>query len=146
MPLNLILYSTFWETIEPRLITLAILAFFAILFLQSGLDKVMDRKGNLSWMEPHFAKSPFKNNVPLLLTILTAMEMLSGISAAVAGLLAIFIDLEGYWLPFAAVTLCTFNLVMLFMGQRLAKDYAGAAGIVPYLIMGVGAMVFFMLL
>jgi putative oxidoreductase len=143
MSLNFILVSYYWETIEPRLIMLAILGFFSILFLQSGLDKVMDRKGNLEWMVPHFAKSPFKDNVPMLLSILTIMEMASGILSALAAIGGVFMELRGYWLPFAAVTLCTFNLIMLFMGQRLAKDYGGAAGIVPYVIMGVGSMVYF---
>jgi hypothetical protein len=30
---------------------------------------------------------------------------------------------------------------MLFFGQRLAKDYAGAAALVPYFILSVGAIV-----
>ena len=38
--------------------------FLAILFLQSGLDKVIDRKENLNWLRSHFANSPLKNNVP----------------------------------------------------------------------------------
>ena len=33
-------------------------AFLAILFLQSGIDKVVDRRGNLEWLTGHFAKSP----------------------------------------------------------------------------------------
>ena len=48
-------------------------AFFAVLFLQSGVDKVVDRKGNLAWMEPHFESSPFKGLVPMLLSVLTLM-------------------------------------------------------------------------
>jgi hypothetical protein len=30
---------------------------------------------------------------------------------------------------------------MLFFGQRMAKDYAGAASLVPYFILSVGAVV-----
>ena len=29
------------------------------------------------------------------------------------------------------------TLLALFTGQRLAKDYAGAAGIVPYFVVGI---------
>jgi len=32
-------------------------AFLAILFLQSGIDKVVDRRGNRAYLEQHFAKS-----------------------------------------------------------------------------------------
>jgi putative oxidoreductase len=146
MVAQMILYSAFWESIGPRLIVLVVLAFFAILFLQSGIDKVTDRKGNLDWLGPHFSKSPFRNSVPVLLTILTFLELLSGIAAAITAFLTLFIDLHGFWLPFAIATLCAITLLVLFMGQRLAKDYAGAAGIVPYFIVAVGSMIFFMLL
>ena len=39
----------------------------AILFLQSGLDKVFDWKGNLDWLTGHFAKTFMGRMVPLLL-------------------------------------------------------------------------------
>ena len=37
--------------------------------------------------------------------------------------------------------LAALNIVMLFFGQRLAKDYAGAASLAPYFIVSVGAIV-----
>ena len=39
--------------------------------------------------------------------------------------------------------LAALNIVMLFFGQRMAKDYAGAASLVPYFIACVGAIVLF---
>jgi hypothetical protein len=33
--------------------------------------------------------------------------------------------------------------VMLFFGQRMAKDYAGAAALVPYFILSIGAILLF---
>ena len=41
-----------------RLAQLFTCAFLAILFLQSGIDKVVDRSGNLEWLTGHFASSP----------------------------------------------------------------------------------------
>ena len=35
----------------------------AILFLQSGLDKVLDFGGNLGWLSGHFAKTPLRGAV-----------------------------------------------------------------------------------
>ena len=37
--------------------------------------------------------------------------------------------------------LATIDIVMLFFGQRIAKDYAGAASLVPYFILCVGQVV-----
>ena len=37
--------------------------------------------------------------------------------------------------------LATIDIVMLFFGQRIAKDYAGAASLVPYFILCVGQIV-----
>ncbi len=53
------------------------LLILAILFLQSGVDKITDWKGNLGWLKGHFANSPFRNVVPLVLGILTVQEMLA---------------------------------------------------------------------
>jgi len=39
-------------------------AFLAILFLQSGIDKIVDRRGNLEWLKGHFAKSALAGVVP----------------------------------------------------------------------------------
>jgi hypothetical protein len=42
-------------------------AFLAILFLQSGADKVVDRRGNIEYLKKHFAKSPLAGTVvPML--------------------------------------------------------------------------------
>ena len=57
-------------------------AFLAILFLQSGIDKVVDRRGNLEWLQGHFAKSPLAGIVPLLVTIITILEIAAGALSA----------------------------------------------------------------
>ncbi|MEZ4829564.1 MAG: DoxX family protein [Bacteroidia bacterium] len=116
-------------------------AFLAILFLQSGLDKVFDRKGNLGWLEGHFGNSPLKNMVPLLLTVITIFEVLAGaVSAVGAGQVLV----SGHTsIALAGAQLAALSLVMLFFGQRIAKDYAGAAILVPYFILATGAILLF---
>jgi uncharacterized membrane protein YphA (DoxX/SURF4 family) len=42
-----------------------ILLFLTVTFLQSGIDKLLDWKGNLSFITTHFKNSPLKNSVPL---------------------------------------------------------------------------------
>ena len=114
-------------------------AFLAILFLQSGLDKVIDFRGNLAWLTQHFAKSPLRGQVPAMLVVVTITEIAAGGSAAL-GLWQLLADgnpRHALW----GAQLAALNIVMLFFGQRLAKDYTGAAALVPYFILSVGAIV-----
>src|SRR5437763_4236384 len=68
-------------------------AFLAILFLQSGVDKIVDRRGNLEWLTGHFAKSPLASLVPLLFLIITLIELSAGILSAV-GLVQLLLSHE----------------------------------------------------
>jgi hypothetical protein len=108
-------------------------AFLAILFLQSGIDKIVDRRGNFEWLKGHFAKSPLAGIVPALLICITILEIAAGALSAVGCLLLIVlkdstVGLYGAILSAAAIT-------ALFFGQRLAKEYAGAAVLVPYFLL-----------
>ena len=108
-------------------------SFLAILFLQSGLDKVFDWKNNLDWLKTHFAKSILKGMVPLLLAIITFIELISGVFSAI-GVVNILVG-NGNFLAFIGVVFSSLALLMLFFGQRIAKDYAGAGALVPYFIL-----------
>jgi hypothetical protein len=112
--------------------------FLAILFLQSGIDKVTDRKGNLEWLTGHFAKSPLAGVVPLLLTTITLLELAAGALSAVgaAALAATRSPVLAFW----GAVLSAASIVSLFFGQRLAKDYAGAAALAPYFLVTLAAI------
>tara|TARA_Y100000813_G_scaffold39934_1_gene27188 strand:+ start:5373 stop:5789 length:417 start_codon:yes stop_codon:yes gene_type:complete len=107
--------------------------FLTILFLQSGIDKIIDKKGNLNWLRSHFANSPLKNNVPVLLIIVTVVELFSGL----LNLLGLFILVYNGNEIFAifGTILASLALIMLFFGQRIAKDYVGAQSLVSYFIL-----------
>ena len=109
--------------------------FFAILFLQSGLDKVIDWKGNLEWLTGHFSKSFLSGMVPFLLATLTLVELAAGAVSAL-GVVEVLVY-RSFCLAFAGTVLSALSLVMLFFGQRIAKDYAGAGGLVPYFILAI---------
>ena len=113
-------------------------AFLAILFLQSGIDKVVDRRGNLEWLKGHFAKSPLAGMVPLMVTVITIMEVAAGGLSAV-GCLLIFFRRDST-LAFYGAVVSAFSLLALFFGQRMAKDYAGAAVLVPYFLLTLAAI------
>lgn len=109
---------------------LFITAFFAILFLQSGLDKVMDYKGNFAYLSDHFKNSPLAGSVKMMLPVITVLEMLTGLLSAWS-----FLQLLLTGQSSAAIfspALAAVSLLCLFFGQRVAKDYAGAASLVPY--------------
>jgi hypothetical protein len=104
----------------------------AITFLQSGLDKVLDWKGNLGWLTGHFAKSPLRGVVAPMLLTLTLLELATGALCA-AGVVPLLLS-GGTRLALGGVALSGLTFVALFFGQRMAKDYAGAAGLVPYFL------------
>ncbi|MGE4233246.1 MAG: DoxX family membrane protein [Bacteriovoracia bacterium] len=107
--------------------------FLAILFLQSGLDKVFDWKGNLSYFKSHFSKSPLKASVPLLLPVITIFETAAGVLCGL-GVLEIIAKSTMHF-AFAGTVVAGLNIVMLFFGQRMAKDYEGAAVLASYFVL-----------
>jgi hypothetical protein len=116
-------------------------AFFAILFLQSGIDKVIDRRGNMDWLTAHFAGSLLGEQVPLMLTLVTLFELAAGALSA-AGVVALLVTGSGD-LAVAGVALSALSLLMLFFGQRVARDYAGAAVIVSYFVLAMFTLFLF---
>ena len=109
-----------------------LLLFLIITFLQSGLDKLLDWKGNVSWLKEHFAKTPFKNSVALLVGIILVVELLAGIFS-IAGIYQLLSADETVMAFYGGILSCV-ALLMLLFGQRIAKDYEGARTIVIYFI------------
>ena len=120
------------------LLQILVSAFLAILFLQSGIDKVVDRRGNLEWLEGHFAKSPLAGIVPLLLTVITIVEVAAGVLSAIGCEMRIFS--WGSTVAFYGAVISAIAIIVLFFGQRMAKDYAGAAVLVPYFLLALAAI------
>lgn len=116
-------------------------AFLAILFLQSGIDKVVDRRGNLEWLTGHFAKSPLAGFVPAMVTVITILEIVAGGLNAL-GCVAILSG-RGSTLAFYGAVIAALSIVALFFGQRMAKDYPGAATLVPYFLLSLAAIYLF---
>jgi diacylglycerol kinase len=108
-------------------------AFLAILFLQSGIDKVVDRRGNVEWLKGHFAKSALAGVVPALVAVITILELAAGVLSGV-GCLALVV-LRDSTVAFYGAVVSAVAVIALFFGQRMAKDYAGAAVLVPYFLL-----------
>lgn len=121
------------ENIAKNLPALFAALITSILFVQSGLDKVFDWRGNLEWLTGHFSKTFLRGTVPPMLATITLMELATGILSAVG---VIYYLLTGSLaLIFYAASLGAVSILALFFGQRVAKDYAGAAVLIPYFIL-----------
>jgi uncharacterized membrane protein YphA (DoxX/SURF4 family) len=115
------------------LIQLLVSAFLAVLFLQSGIDKIVDRQGNLQWLSGHFAKSPLAGMVPILFGILTIVEVAAGALNGIGFFTLLFA--HNSTIAFYGAVASAVAVLCLFFGQRMAKEYAGAAILVPYFLL-----------
>lgn len=115
-------------------------AFFSVLFLQSGLDKVLDRQGNVAYFVEVTSRGPMKKWARAALNVITLLEVLAG-SLSAAGVLLWF-GSAGPSNPMliAGALVAAAALLFLFAGQRLNKDYSGAAGLVPYFLVALVAV------
>ncbi|QNM85048.1 DoxX family membrane protein [Polaribacter pectinis] len=112
-----------------------ILFFLIVTFIQSGIDKLLDWNGNVSFITQHFENSPLKNSVPLLLAIILIIEVIAGI-LMIVGVYQIYTS-GAMEIAILGVELSAVTLIFLLIGQRLAKDYAGAMSLAVYFIISV---------
>ncbi len=109
--------------------------FFSILFLQSGLDKVFNFNGNKEYIDSVFEKTPLKSFSLLLFLGILLLETAAGVLSMVGSVYYLFTQ-ENLML-LLGLQISAISLVCLFLGQRIAKDYAGAASLVPYFLLAV---------
>ena len=109
-----------------------ILVFTIITFLQSGLDKMVNWKGNYEWLTGHFKGTFMGGMVSLLLGIILVLEIITGLMA-LAAIFTLY-AIEDPTLALWSLVLAAVTLLMLLFGQRVANDYAGAFTIVGYFI------------
>ena len=107
-------------------------AFFAVVFTQSSLDKLLDREGNLAYLTEHFKNAPLPSDaVRRMLSVLTAIEALAA-GLCGLGLITGGFAHAGFSIAAWGVIMAGVALLCLMVGQRLAKDYAGAAVVAAY--------------
>ena len=111
------------------------LLFLIITFLQSGIDKLTDWKGNLSFIKGHFKNSPLKNQVPVLLAIILIIEIAASL-LMIVGVYQLY-TCELKEMAIMGIELSALSLIFLLIGQRLAKDYAGAMTLGVYFIIAI---------
>lgn len=104
--------------------SILVLIFLAITFIQSGYDKVFDWRGNVEWLKSHFSKTILKNHIPLALGLLVVLEIITGILSLV-GCVELFVN-GGRTFGYYGAIFSSITLIIMLLGQRLAKDYDGA--------------------
>lgn len=106
--------------------------FMAIVFVQSGFDKLFNYKREMGWIRQKFSRSSLHDYVGVLFGALTIAEIASGV-LCVAGVAQLFFTSEKTLAIFGA-TAASATMLMLIFGQRITRDYTGAASLVPYFI------------
>ncbi|MBY0487168.1 MAG: DoxX family protein [Flavobacteriaceae bacterium] len=112
-----------------------VLVFLALTFIMSAHDKLFHWSDNMAWMKPHFEKTILKNFVPIAAGILVFFELLSGI-LCIVGCIELYINGGRMFGFYGAVYSCV-TLLMMLVGQRLAKDFDGSRTIAIYFMVAV---------
>ena len=111
----------------------SISVFLGIVMTQSGFDKIFNWEGELDFITGKFSKTPLANFSTFGLIQVTIFEILSGLLSLFGSIMALFYNDYSYGIM--GLILATASLAILMLGQRLSKDYEGAAVLVPYYIL-----------
>ena len=96
---------------------------------QSGLDKIFNWEGELEFMTEKFSKTVLSNFSTIGLIQVTILETLSGLISLFGSIMVLFFDDESYGIIGLILAAVSFSILMA--GQRISKDYDGAAALVP---------------
>ncbi|MEC9336033.1 MAG: hypothetical protein VYC68_00845, partial [Candidatus Thermoplasmatota archaeon] len=77
---GVVLLSHEWIWLD--IIRMLISTFLAAIYLQSSIDKIIDRQGNLDFMAEHFAGTPLASSFHYGLAVVTVTELLAGVLSA----------------------------------------------------------------
>ena len=107
-------------------------------FFNPASTRSSESRGNLDWLTGHFAKSPLAGMVPAMVTAITILELAAGALSAIG---CVFVVLtHNSTVAFYGAMLAAISIISLFFGQRMAKDYAGAATLVPTFLLALIAI------
>jgi len=110
---------------------LAVLIFFAILFLQSGINKIVDREGNRKYVQSVFSKTFLAQfSSPMFITLMI-LEVSAGV---LCGSGAVGLVLGKPQIGFIGLSVVCLCFISLFFGLRISGDYPGAAALAGYFV------------
>ena len=119
--------------IPEKVAFLLVLVFFLIVFIQSGLDKVFDYKGNLNFLKDLLKIYFSPTLIELALISVTILELTSGILCLIGIINFVFNDSN--FIGLLGLIIGSIALLVLLFGQRVSKNYDGAKTIAIYFIL-----------
>jgi putative oxidoreductase len=122
---------TFDQTLLTNIQILTTL-FVAVLFIQSGFDKVFDFKGNQGYINSVFEKTFLRSVSSFLFIVIVVLEVVASVLCFGGAFVHLFVGMKD--ISIIGLQLAAFSIFCLFVGQRIAKDYAGAASLVSYFL------------
>ncbi len=121
--------------IPEKIAFLFVLTFFLIVFIQSGLDKVYDYKGNLSFLNTLLGGFFSSGLITLALVSVTILELTSGL-LCLLGILDVVFNNSNFT-GLIGLIVGSLALLVLLFGQRVSKNYDGAKTIAVYFILAI---------
>ena len=119
--------------ISEKIVFLFVLAFFFIVFIQSGVDKIFDYKGNLSFLNDLLKIYFSPPLIAFALILVTIFELISGILCLIG--IVDFIFNKSNFIGLLGLIIGSLALLILLFGQRVSKNYDGAKTITIYFIL-----------
>ena len=119
--------------IPEKVAFLLVLVFFLIVFIQSGLDKIFDYKGNLNFLKDLLKIYFSPTLIELALISVTILELTSGILCLIGIMNFVFNDSN--FVGLIGLIVGSIALLVLLFGQRVSKNYDGAKTIAIYFIL-----------
>ena len=121
--------------IPEKVAFLLVLVFFLIVFIQSGLDKIFDYKGNLNFLKDLLKIYFSPTLIELALISVTILELTSGILCLIGIMNFLFNGSNFFGL--IGLIVGSIALLVLLFGQRVSKNYDGAKTIAIYFILAI---------
>ena len=119
--------------IPENIAFLFVLAFFLIVFIQSGIDKIIDYNGNLTFLKGLFKAFFSPPLITLALISVTILEVISGVLCLIG--ICDFILNDSSFIGLLGLITGSLALLILLFGQRVSKNYEGAKTIAIYFIL-----------
>jgi len=110
-----------------------ILIYIVITFGYSVIEKLLQWKESVDFYKNHFKETSLKHTIPFLLKVVILLEIITVIICVIGLFGLIFFSNKEF--GFYGLILAAITLLGLMLGQRIAKDYAGAMNITVYFIL-----------
>ncbi len=110
-----------------------ILTYITITFAYSAMEKMLKWKSSVAFYQSHFKNTFLQKYIPSSLWIVIILEIIT-IIVSLIGIFQILTS-ENKQFGLYGLILAAITLIGLMIGQRIAKDYAGAMNITIYFIL-----------